>query len=492
MRASQGIRIFFLLLTLCTCLLSVPASAASQDSELAARLAGVFQQKAQLPHELRMERISKAEYDRSLQNVYAEERQLREQLGRLPRATRRAVEDEAKSLWREQRDKLQPAWDREYGDFYLAGKEAEAEARLDAARTGPNAQQDAQLAEQIVELSKSRAILDHELAMGRIGRDEHKAQSAVIHDAARELNAERTRFDFARNVVLKERIAAREEEILKPLLAKQGAALDAKRAAEAATKERERQKQLAEAARHAEQAAEARAAQAAGERAKWTAIKGIYFIVLIASLIIIIVEFKSETSSQVLLDREDKWVVRSGRTLHRLYSSTGTVLSPSKQREVRTHISGGGSTYNSATGGYQTAPISSSTTTILHLEFFIREADGHERPMQFRNVDMALREGQLASALWGIKDGEDRGHYFMLYNHSTGEIEWFENRLLSLVGVRCQMGTALSLVGMLLPLIVLLPAIKRANASRINELKREIEAKLFPLLQEEATKFKSV
>lgn len=85
-----------------------------------------------------------------------------------------------------------------------------------------------------------------------------------------------------------------------------------------------------------------------------------------------------------------------GSTRYALHSATRIVLSPTKDREVLTHVSGGGGTGS----GYH-APVTSSTTTITHLQFFLKEAEGKERPIQLQNIDLALRDGQKLSAVWG-------------------------------------------------------------------------------------------
>jgi hypothetical protein len=118
----------------------------------------------------------------------------------------------------------------------------------------------------------------------------------------------------------------------------------------------------------------------------------------------------------------DPFTIRSGWTSYKVYSSTGTVLSPTKSRVVTTHVSGGGG-----------QPVSTSTSTSIHDQFFIRESDGRERAIQLTNMNLALREGHLVSAVWCIRKGKKNGDYFLFRNHSTRDVNFVGWRVMTLL-----------------------------------------------------------
>ncbi len=122
------------------------------------------------------------------------------------------------------------------------------------------------------------------------------------------------------------------------------------------------------------------------------------------------------------LDDSDPFTIRSGWSTYKVYSSTGTVFSPTKSRVVRTSVSGGGS-----------QPVSTSTSTSIYDQFFIREADGSERPVQLTNVNVALREGHQVSAVWAIGKGKKSGSYLLFRNHSTRNVDLINGVLESMM-----------------------------------------------------------
>lgn len=127
------------------------------------------------------------------------------------------------------------------------------------------------------------------------------------------------------------------------------------------------------------------------------------------------------------LDASDPFLMRAGWSSYKIHSITGTVLDPTKSRVVTTDVSGGGS-YVSG-GVTHTRPISTSTSTSIHEQFFLRASDGTEKAIQLTNFDLALREGHRMTAAWAIQKGKESGYYFLFRNHSTRGVDFSKLRL---------------------------------------------------------------
>ncbi len=199
---------------------------------------------------------------------------------------------------------------------------------------------------------------------------------------------------------------------------------------------------------------------------------------------LLIAAFLFTIGGRVGLDLGENRKLLCGRTRYKLYSATGTVLSPSKDREVRTHISGGGGTgYVSGGTGYSSqAPITSSTTTITHVQFFLKEAEEKERPIQITDVNLALREGQKLSVVWAIKEGKDAGHYFLFRNHTTQKTDYNESVLLNMLTPSMWLVLICSLPLLLLPSIPFYIVRSVVVARRKNFVMQQFAERLIPQL----------
>jgi len=91
-----------------------------------------------------------------------------------------------------------------------------------------------------------------------------------------------------------------------------------------------------------------------------------------------------------------------------LHHATGPVEGASKLGT--TSVYGGGS-YD------QGISISSSTT--IHEEFFLKQADGHSESIQLVGWNFPVANGHMVSGVWAVKEGEARGTYLVMRNHST-------------------------------------------------------------------------
>lgn len=202
------------------------------------------------------------------------------------------------------------------------------------------------------------------------------------------------------------------------------------------------------------------------------------------------------------LDASDPFMIRSGWRSYKVYSSTGTVLSPTKSQVSTTYVSGGG----------HNQPVSTSTSTSIYDQFFIRESNGFERAMQLTDVNIALREGHQVSAVWGIKTGKKTGSYFLFRNHSLQTLTFIDEAVKGMM--RSHKWPVLPLMyisfwGTVSALLVLRPGDDQAGWTmgaamlvppvafsivwtfvknlRIRRLKREISDKLIPIIDERAS-----
>jgi hypothetical protein len=100
-----------------------------------------------------------------------------------------------------------------------------------------------------------------------------------------------------------------------------------------------------------------------------------------------------------------------GSSPRQLASITGWVLSPSKGFQT-TRLTGNDSGVSSIAG------------TVVHDQFFIRSLEGEEREVKLTHVDMAVREGHQASAVWYEERG-GRGPFLLLRNHSLHQTVYF-------------------------------------------------------------------
>jgi len=100
---------------------------------------------------------------------------------------------------------------------------------------------------------------------------------------------------------------------------------------------------------------------------------------------------------------------------------TGTLLSQNKYSETHVSSSGGGGTVTPH-GGVVHAPTASSTV-ITNQDFWIKTDDGAEEPIQLRDCDIPLREGQRITVI----SAQTKKHHpspVVLINH-TAQKHWY-------------------------------------------------------------------
>ncbi|HVU95729.1 MAG TPA: hypothetical protein VHE34_10920 [Puia sp.] len=100
-----------------------------------------------------------------------------------------------------------------------------------------------------------------------------------------------------------------------------------------------------------------------------------------------------------------------------LYWTTGKVADAGKNMETIVRGGGGGGyTYN---GTGSTAPVTITSTTVVHDQIFLVDRDGREHAFQLQGFNVACRTDNQLSIIWAIREGKKTGPYIIAYNHST-------------------------------------------------------------------------
>lgn len=109
--------------------------------------------------------------------------------------------------------------------------------------------------------------------------------------------------------------------------------------------------------------------------------------------------------------------IQLGKRYATIHEFTGKVMSAQKNMETKVHGGGGGGYSYQGTGG--TAPVRISSTTVVHDQVFLQSRDGQEIALQLQDFDLAVREGNIVTAMWVIPEGKNEGPYFAIINHTT-------------------------------------------------------------------------
>jgi hypothetical protein len=110
-----------------------------------------------------------------------------------------------------------------------------------------------------------------------------------------------------------------------------------------------------------------------------------------------------------------------------LHHFSGIVEESGKNMETRVSGGGGGGATYQGTGG--SAPISITSTTVIHDQLFLTNSEGKERSFQLQDFNLACRKGNKVSVLWGIKKGNSKGSYLAVKNHSTEQLFFDEGEV---------------------------------------------------------------
>lgn len=105
---------------------------------------------------------------------------------------------------------------------------------------------------------------------------------------------------------------------------------------------------------------------------------------------------------------------------YELQSTTGKVLSSGKNMETKVSGGGGGGYSNRGTG--YTAPVSITSKTTIHDQFFLEDANGKEHAFQLSDFNLACRDGNILTVVAAINVKKHKGPYISVINHSTDKV----------------------------------------------------------------------
>jgi hypothetical protein len=201
------------------------------------------------------------------------------------------------------------------------------------------------------------------------------------------------------------------------------------------------------------------------------------------------------------LEPNDPSKLHAGPKEYNVLTCTGYAKGVTKDRStsVSGDIQGNMSVYEGTGSGSVTGKIRSKTT--VHDQFFIATADGSEMPVQVNDVDLALNNGHLVSAVWAIRSGKHRGPFILFRNHTTGRRDFVHPEVIKIMRLSTGMMTlslllaAVALWGSASALPVLAIAVvgfgmKMITDQRVKHLYGEGSAQLIVLLDDRARQFK--
>jgi len=108
------------------------------------------------------------------------------------------------------------------------------------------------------------------------------------------------------------------------------------------------------------------------------------------------------------------------------HRTSGTVLEHKRSSETHVSSSGGGG-YVGSHGG-QVAAAQVHSTVITTDDIWIEQENGSEKKISLTNYDVALRSGHKISIFYAVLEGENKGPYMCLVNHSDGQTHWLKPR----------------------------------------------------------------
>lgn len=106
---------------------------------------------------------------------------------------------------------------------------------------------------------------------------------------------------------------------------------------------------------------------------------------------------------------------------------SGVVVDVDQHVETRIHGQGGGGQIRAGHGNLDDIQISSSST--LHKQVFLEDANGQQHPVQLTGWDIPLIRGNTLTVVWLIEAGRNWGPYTLVHNHTTGQYLWSEASL---------------------------------------------------------------
>ena len=108
-----------------------------------------------------------------------------------------------------------------------------------------------------------------------------------------------------------------------------------------------------------------------------------------------------------------------------LHQFSGEVVEEKKW--ATTQVSGGGGGYNVGSG--RNNPVTITSVSRTHDQFFLKSDSGQEMAVETTDAGLALRKGHRVTVFWGILQGQERGPYVAIYNHTTKSLTKMESAI---------------------------------------------------------------
>jgi hypothetical protein len=103
--------------------------------------------------------------------------------------------------------------------------------------------------------------------------------------------------------------------------------------------------------------------------------------------------------------------LKSGLRTIDLHAFTGRVVD--QQRSTVTEV----------TRHHNNAALGTTTHTSSWNKVFLQAENGEEKWLEVPDKGFAARAGQMASIIWGIRQGRTKGDYLAVVNHETGSFQ---------------------------------------------------------------------
>jgi hypothetical protein len=177
--------------------------------------------------------------------------------------------------------------------------------------------------------------------------------------------------------------------------------------------------------------------------------------------------------------------VTAGDRIIDLHKFSGEVMEEKKW--ATTQVSGGGGGYNVGSG--RNNPVAIASVSQTHDQFFLKDDGGQEMAVEMTDAGVAVRKGHRVTVFWGAVNGQERGPYVAIYNHTTNHLTKIDPAIQGLVVESTSLPTLLawfaSLFGIciyglgIIGIVLLLIAggkRKRRNKERLDALQPALDA----------------
>lgn len=126
-----------------------------------------------------------------------------------------------------------------------------------------------------------------------------------------------------------------------------------------------------------------------------------------------------------------------GNNIYKIFYTKGVILGKDRKTEVfsSTQTSGGGGSYYQGTGHTNPVSVTSTTSTSIQDDIFIKEDDGKERVISLYDVNIPCREGNEIFAAWIIKNSNEKGQYVMVRNYTTDMTKYIDKEITDVLSI---------------------------------------------------------